>query len=114
MREPLRIRSICACLVTVLMLEPAYAEPMPHDVFHEQAWTGKNGRGRLVFGNKLLCKHSQCLQYNLGAPPLESVTLDLQGATKVRTIPEYWSGHVGTSEKSIIFNPTAKQDEDRQ
>lgn len=100
-------------MIAVLIHEPVHAEPTPHDVFREQAWPADKSLGKLVFGNKLLCQHDQCEQFHLNALPLQSLTLDLQDATKVRAIPEYWSGHVGTSEKSLIFNPSAKQETDR-
>jgi hypothetical protein len=77
---------------------PAAADPAPGDVFKEFAW--KRERSQLVFGPG--ATHPEAPKNP--RPARVPIVLDLDGATKAEVIVEHWSGHEGTSEKSINFN----------
>lgn len=103
------VRLISIALVSLAHAADPYAyEPQPGDVFTEHKWPRRD-KAQLIFGNKLLGKHRQFTTHKLDVPRVWSIELDPANARKVDLVCEYWSGHIGTSEKSIILNPTDAQ-----
>ncbi len=75
-----------------------WAEPGPGDVFKEFTW--KRDRVQLVFGPGAIAPNAP----KNPRPARVPVEIDLAGAIRAEVIVEHWSGHEGTSEKSIRFN----------
>ena len=76
---------------------PCFAEPAPGEMFKEFHWS--RGRVQYIFNPDNTAKDAP-----KRTPPALPLDLDLEGATKAEVIVEYWSGHPGTSAKTISFN----------
>lgn len=93
----------CSFVVSCILLLSAVlvrADPGPGDVFKEFAWTRER---LLVFGPGATAPGAP----KNPRPARATVELDLAGATRAEVIVEHWSGHEGTSGKSIRFNDGA-------
>lgn len=77
------------------------AEPGPGDIFKEFAW--KRTGGQLVFGPGAIAPNAP----KNPRPARVPIDIDLEGATRAEVIVEHWSGHEGTSGKSIRCNEGA-------
>jgi len=92
---------IWLCLLSVV----APAEPQPGDVYREFTWTRiRQGKTipQLVFSPT-----GTRPAENLRSPRTGNIELDLSDALRAEVVVEHWSGHVGTSKKSIRFNDRA-------
>jgi hypothetical protein len=99
------LKRLTFVLAAFLLTETARAEPQPGDVYREYTWV-KQKKNEIV--PQLVFSPSGARpEENLRSPRIGQLELDLSGATHAEVVVEHWSGHIGTSQKSIRFNDNA-------
>ena len=92
-------------LVTISFAAAAHAEPQPRDVYREYTWV-KRKKNEIV-PQLVFSPAGQRPEEKLRSPRVGELELDLTNAVRAEVVVEHWSGHIGTSQKSICFNDIA-------